>query len=73
MDNAGRQNRANPPCSPDISPCDCCLFGALKQIMKAIECKFWDHLNFDEVQHVFEACIARFEWVIANGREYFIQ
>jgi hypothetical protein len=55
----------HPPYSPEISPCDFWLFGAVKHTVKDIEsnfteqivsmvAKFWDDITFEDMQHVFE-------------------
>jgi hypothetical protein len=75
---------AHPPRSPDSSPCDFWLFGALKGILKDCETnssgeiqegimKVWDHLTFDEVQSVFHNRLNRRPRVIENGGEYIIE
>jgi hypothetical protein len=58
------------PYSPDTSPCDFWLFGAVKHTTKDIEftfkeqimsmvAKFWDDLTHEAVQCVFE------EWIMS--------
>jgi histone-lysine N-methyltransferase SETMAR len=69
------------PYSLDISPCDFCLFGMLKRVLKDREfdssdeieeeiTKIWDGLTFDEAHSVFHNWMSRLAWVIENGREY---
>jgi transposase len=71
----------HPPYSPNLSPCDFWLFGILKQKMKerafqseeqnlvAIT-ESWKELTFEDIQRVFQNCMERLTWVIANSGEY---
>jgi hypothetical protein len=68
--------------SPDISPCDCWLFGVLKHKMKNQEfqsqqeilsalAKMRNGLAFADVQRVFQEWMERLAWVVANNGEYY--
>jgi hypothetical protein len=76
----------DPPHWPDISLCNCWLFGIgmLKGVLKDREfnsgdeidgaiTKVWDELAFDEVQSVFYNWISHLAGVIENISEYIIE
>jgi histone-lysine N-methyltransferase SETMAR len=71
----------HPPNSPDISLCDCWLFGMLKRILKDREfvssdeievaiADVWNGLTSHDVQSVFRNWTSRLTWVIENGGDY---
>jgi histone-lysine N-methyltransferase SETMAR len=71
----------HPPDSPDISPCDCWLFGLLKRIFKDREFSsseqveeaitpVWNDLSFEDVPSVFQNWVSRLACVIETGEEY---
>jgi hypothetical protein len=72
LDNLKLDRVPNPPYSPDLSRCDFCLFGMLKQKIKdwlfqAVEeiitafHKGWDELILEDLQSDFFNCIERLE------------
>jgi hypothetical protein len=69
------------PDSPDVSPCDFCLFEVSQQILTDREfssnaeieeaiAEVWNYLTFDEVQSVLRDWIRRLAWVAENSGEY---
>jgi histone-lysine N-methyltransferase SETMAR len=73
----------HPAYSPDLSPSDFWFFGYAKEQMKDqvvededdLEDKLtevWEHVTEDVLQSVFYEWIARLEWVIAHGGEYYL-
>jgi hypothetical protein len=42
-----------------------------KEILDAVT-EIWDKVTFEELQHVFLTRMARLQWVIQNGGEYFM-
>jgi hypothetical protein len=72
---------AHPSYSPNISPCDCWLFGIWKGILKDKEftssdeigdalTNVWNDFTFDYVQNAFPNWMRRLAWVIENDGEY---
>jgi hypothetical protein len=72
--------RNHPPYSPDLSLCDFCLFGVLKNQMKgtafgqsdAVEdfvCTLWSEVTFDQVQPVSHEWIRRLESICEHHKE----
>jgi hypothetical protein len=66
--------------SPDLSPCDFCLFGFQKQSKKGMDLSTEDHLRdalpsiwpdvtFDTLPSVFKEWLRRSMWVIENNSE----
>jgi histone-lysine N-methyltransferase SETMAR len=71
----------HPPYSPDLSPCDCWLFGFLKEKMKdrvfrseeelsEVIVENWNVLTFADIQRVFQNWMERLIWVIGNSGDY---
>jgi hypothetical protein len=72
----------HPVYSSDLSPCDCYLFGMLKQkitdrvfrtpeeILTTIR-KIWSEMTLEQLQSVLYNWITRLEYLIAHEREYY--
>jgi histone-lysine N-methyltransferase SETMAR len=72
----------HPPYSPDLSPCDFCLFRILEQKMKervfqseeqnlAAITQGWNELTFEDIQRVFHNWLEVLIWVTANSGKYY--
>jgi transposase len=83
LDNLKLDRVPHSPYSPDLSPCDFCIFGMLKQAIKdrefhAIEeivsafHEVWSQVTSEGLQSVFLNWIERFEYVIEHDLEYYI-
>ena len=71
-----------PPCSPDLAPCDFCLFPKLKENlrgcryetieeMKEAVTKVIDTLTQEDFHGPFQKLLERYNKCIAAGRDYF--
>ena len=67
-----------PPCSPDLAPCDFCLFPKLRgcryetiQEMKEVVTKVIDTLKEEDFHKTFQKLWERYNKCIAAGGDYF--
>ena len=78
----GIKTGPHPPYSPDIAPCDFCLYPKLKKKlngcryqtikdMKEAVTKVTDTLTQEDVHGAFQKLLERYNKCIATGREYF--
>ena len=67
-----------PPFSPDLAPCDCCLFPKLRgcryetiEEMKEAVMKVIDTLTQEDFHGAFQTLLERYNKCIASGGDYF--
>ena len=67
-----------PPYSPDLAPCDICLFPKLRgspyetsEVMKKAVTKVIDTLTREDFHGAFQKLLERYNKCIAAGRDYF--
>ena len=74
----GIKTVAQPPYSPDLAPCDFCLFPKLRgycyetvEEMKEAVTKVIDTLTQEDFNGAFQKLLERYNKYIAAGRDYF--
>ena len=74
----GIKRVSQPPYSPDLAPCDFCLFPKLRgcrnetiEEMKEVVTKVIDTLTQENFHGAFEKLLERYNKCIAAGRDYF--
>ena len=59
-----------PPYSPDLAPCDFCLFPKTTEEMKEAVTKVIDMLTQEDFHGAFQKLLERYNKCIAAGRDY---